>query len=291
MFWTKSGAQGTIMTFIIIGSIICLLVLSLVVWRLHDHIADRSETSRLRQLQPVDPTVFSFDMIAQLPEPARRFFAFAIAEGTPLQTVAEISMTGQFSLGDKDQPKYMTMQASQVLAVPNGFIWKMRARSGVLSLSGSDSQTWTRFWMAGLLPVAHAGGDVDHARSAFGRSVAEAVFWTPAAVLPSPNVVWSAVDQNTARVTVTQDGMSQSVDVTVASDGQPDQVVFQRWSNANPQKQFRLQPFGGYLSSFQDFHGYRLPTHIEAGNHFGTDAYFPFYRVDVTAVSFPRPDH
>jgi len=79
--------------------------------------------------------------------------------------------------------------------------------------------------------------------------------------------------------------------VTVAADGQPTKLVFQRWSNANPEQEYHLQPFGGYLSSFQDFQGYRLPNNVEAGNHFGTEAYFPFYRVNVTEISFPQEIH
>src|SRR6056297_3336784 len=38
---------------------------------------------------------------------------------------------------------------------------------------------------------------------------------------------------------------------------------------------------GGYLSAFRKFAGYRLPSHVEAGNHFGTDEYFPFFVADV----------
>ncbi|WP_222433792.1 DUF6544 family protein [Pistricoccus aurantiacus] len=74
----------------------------------------------------------------------------------------------------------------------------------------------------------------------------------------------------------------------VAPDGQPIQVRFERWSNANPEKVYRLQPFGGYLSAFQEFTGFRLPTHVEAGNGFGTDQYFPFFVVDVTDIDFPE---
>jgi len=160
------------------------------------------------------------------------------------------------------------------------------ARRGLLQLSGSDSERWTRFWLAGLLPIARLGGDPDHARSAFGRYVAEAVFWTPAALLPGPGVEWVQVDADCARDTVTRGELSQSVDVTVAADGQPTQVCFQRWSNANGDKQFRLQPFGGYLSRFQSFSGFMLPTHVEAGNNFATDDYFPFFIADLTAVDF-----
>lgn len=30
-----------------------------------------------------------------------------------------------------------------------------------------------------------------------------------------------------------------------------------------------------------------LPTRIEAGNFFGQEAYFPFFLIDVTGISFP----
>jgi hypothetical protein len=124
----------------------------------------------------------------------------------------------------------------------------------------------------GLIPVARIGGSRDHARSAFGRYVAEAVFWTPAALLPGQGVRWEAVDEDTARAIVTFDELSQSVDVTVGPDGRPTEVRFPRWTNANPEKEFRLQPFGDYPSAFREFGGFTLPTHVEAGNNFGTEA-------------------
>ena len=61
---------------------------------------------------------------------------------------------------------------------------------------------------------------------AFGRYGAEAVFWSPAALLPEPDVSWSEVSQRVARVTVKNGGVSQSVDLTVRDDGRPVQVLF-----------------------------------------------------------------
>lgn len=267
---------------LIVGCV--LVVVALSIWRLADHRADRAEMDRLLALQPDHPSKFTANMVANLPEPARRYFKFAIMEGTPLFTVAEIKMQGQFSLGSKDAPNYMDMKALQVLAAPTGFVWKMSGGSGLMRMSGSDSGHWTRFWLAGLAPVARFGSNSDHTRSAFGRYVAEAAFWTPAALLPGPNVVWEAVDDNTARFIMTYKGMAQSVDVTVDAEGRPIVVQFQRWSNANSEGVHRLQPFGGFLSDFQEVHGFRVPMHVEAGNDFGTDAYFPFFIADVSQV-------
>ncbi|QSP94688.1 hypothetical protein LPB19_16185 [Marinobacter salinisoli] len=264
--------------------------LSLCLWRRMDHRADHDVMHSLAVSQPDHPPVFSADMVADLPDPARRFFMYSIEPGTPLLSAARITMAGRFGMGDRENPDYLCFSATQVLAMPQGFVWKMHARRGLMGLSGSDSHRWTRFWLIGFVPVARLGGDSDHTLSAFGRYVAEAIFWTPAAVLPRPEIVWEAIDADSARVTVSHRGMSQSVDLTVGPDGQPLQVRFQRWSNANPEQKYQWQPFGGYLSEFRHFGGFRLPTHVEAGNQFATDRYFPFFVADVTSVEFLNGD-
>lgn len=266
-----------------------LVLVCLYLWRLSDHRADRVERERLLALQPTHPPLFERSFVRDLPEPARRYFEFTIQDGAPLYRVAEIWMKGQFGMGDQDAPNYMPMKAHQVLAAPEGFLWKMTGGSGLMRISGSDSASWTRFWLAGLVPVARAGGTPDHILSGFGRYVSEAVLWTPASVLPGPGVKWEAVDENTARVTMLHDGHRQAVDVTVDPEGRPTQVVLQRWSNANTKGEYQFQPFGGYLSAFQEFEGFRLPTRIQAGNFFGTDAFFPFFKADITKVQFAKP--
>lgn len=275
----------TVFLTLIVAGVVAVIAMS--IWRQADHRADTVEINRLLATQPSDPIRFTGDMIAGLPEPAHRYFTFAIMEGTPLLIVAEIDMQGQFSLGSKDAPNYMDMEASQVLAAPVGFVWKMSGRAGLMQISGSDSGYWTRFWIGGLVPVARFGGDLDHTRSAFGRYVAEAAFWTPAALLPGPGVTWEAVDENTARFTMIHKDIAQSVDLTVDEDGRPVVIQFQRWSNANSEGIYRLQPFGAFPSNFQEVQGFRVPMHVEAGNFFGADAYFPFFIVDVSEVRFP----
>ncbi|MBR9982909.1 MAG: hypothetical protein KFF50_17890 [Desulfatitalea sp.] len=263
-----------------------LALCALLALRLWDGRAERMEWSRLTALQALNPPAYDPSMVADLPEPARRFFNFAIAPGTPLLTVAEIDMGGQFSLGSRENPNYQRMDATQILAAPWGFVWKLRL-PGIVPVSGSDSGRWTRFRILGLLPVARMGGDADHARSAYGRYVAEALFWTPAALLPGPGIVWEAVDEHTARVTVSHMGFAQAVDLRVDGDGCPIAVHFMRWSDANPAKTHRLQPFGGQLSDFRDVQGFRLPFKVEAGNMFGTADHFVFFKAEVDSIRFP----
>jgi hypothetical protein len=147
--------------------------------------------------------------------------------------------------------------------------------------------SWTRFWLFGLIPIVRASG-YDHHRSAFGRVVAEGAFWAPASLLPGKFVCWEPIDASSARAVITAGKFEQAVDVTVDEAGAPKMVVIRRWSNANAEKVYREQPFGGYLADFREFRGYRLPTHVEGGNLIGTPDYFPFFEARVTAIRFPH---
>jgi hypothetical protein len=230
---------------------------------------------------------FSPSAIAALPEAAQRYFRYTIAPGTPLVSVVEIDMEGQLGLGTKDEPVYREMAAEQILVPPKGLVWKVRAGP----ISGSDVATpdtsWTRFWLLNLIPVVRVSDNPDHHRSAFGRVVAEGAFWVPSSLLPSDHVVWTAVDMTTARATVSYGKFSQSIDLTIEADGRPSRVIIQRWSNENPSRVFREQPFGGYLSDFREVKGYRLPMRVEGGNLIGTEDYFPFFKANVREIRFP----
>ena len=258
--------------------------------RLRDLAHDDEVWEALTATARPEPAVFDPAMVAGLPDPARRFFLFSIRPGTALRTVAEIEIGGSIGLGSKEEPGYQPMRARQILASPHGLVWRVEAGSGAMAMSGSDGafrdEAWTRFWLLKAVPIVRAGGDRDFARSAAGRVVSEALFWTPAAFLPGKGVRWQAVDADTARATVRTAVEEVSVDLTVAADGRPLSVSLQRWSNENPEKTWRYQPFGGTIEEVGEFHGYRVATRIDGGNHFGTDAYFPFYRAEVERITF-----
>jgi hypothetical protein len=97
-------------------------------------------------------------------------------------------------------------------------------------------------------------------------------------------VAWSAVDSDTARVTVAHRSLRQTLDIRVAATGQPMWVSMPRWSNANAEKTYPIQPFGGDLSDFRKVSGYRLAFHVDGGNFFGSADYFPFYKARVVDV-------
>ncbi|MDJ0919108.1 MAG: hypothetical protein QNJ05_15220 [Woeseiaceae bacterium] len=263
---------------------------ALSVWRYLDRQADTRAWDELAASIETEPGTYDPAMVAELPEPAQRYFNYMIEPGAPLHSVVEIEMTGQIGLGTKAAPNYREMSARQILAPPYGLVWQLEAGS----FSGSDSAlpgaSWTRFWLFDLLPVVRVSGH-DHRRSAFGRVVAEAAFWAPSSLLPGEFVRWEAIDSDSARAIVRFESFEQAVEITIDEFGAPTQVTIPRWSNANADEAYRLQPFGVELSEFRRFGGYRLPTRVVGGNHFGTPDYFPFFKARITEIRFPDAAH
>lgn len=225
-------------------------------------------------------------MIAGLPGPVQRYFAYCLSPGAPIHSAGVLKMQGRFRFNEKGA--WMPLGATQILKAPEGMVWAARIGEGLRRMQGSDgvlgSHSWTQFAWRNWIPLVHIHDTPDHYRSAVGRMLAEAVFWTPGALLTLLTPRWEVLDEQSIRATLLHEGVEVCVHITLGPEGEALSVCFERWSDANADKVYRLQPFGGTLSAYRNFDGTRIPTHVEAGNFFGTEQYFPFYRVEVQEV-------
>ncbi len=231
---------------------------------------------------------FDQSLITDLPEIAQRYFTHAIAAGTPLATTVEITMQGTFRLGSPGKVQDYAMQARQILSPPGDFVWIARMNRGVIRFSGSDGLSnghgWTRFWMFRALPLVQASGTEDIDRAAAARPALEAI-WAPASLLPANGATWLQTGPDTARITYAGTA-ANPIDMTLAPDGRVTQVVTERWSDVNPAKTFRLQPFGGTLTAEATFSGFTVPTAMLVGNNFGTTDFDGFFSATITSATY-----
>lgn len=262
-----------------------------IAWTL-SRVARQAANERFAALERTATVTTTFDqaLLRGMPEVARRYFTHAIAPGTPLRTVVRLGMEGTFLLGDKTKSQSYSMSATQVLAPPDRFVWIPTMKAGILEITGSDglvaNEAWTEFWLNGLIPVVSEKGYADLTRSALSRSAMEAV-WVPASLLPHNGAVWEQIGPDEARVTFPT-GV-EPVELLLDKDGSVRQVSTMRWSNANAERIFKLQPFGGTMEAEGTFDGYTVPVRMKVGNHFGTEDYLPFFQVDtVEAEYLPR---
>lgn len=273
-----------------LGSVAALAVLGAAARRFADERRASRVWSDLAALADPDPPRFDPRMVEPLPPPARRWFLRSLAPGTPLWRVAEIEMEGELGTGDRSEPRYRPMRGREILVPPHGFVWRPQVGSWPVRMSGSDGHAgdgaWVRFWLLGLLPILRAADTPDLVRSAAARGVAEAALWLPTALLPLRGVRWEPVDAHRTRAIVEHAGLRHEIDLDIADDGRLRSLQMMRWSNANPDGVFRLQPFGGTVIEHATVDGVTVAKRVEAGNFFGEEGYFPFFRVELARLRF-----
>jgi hypothetical protein len=110
--------------------------------------------------------------------------------------------------------------------------------------------------------------------------------WLPTTLLPENGVAWHQLGPNEARVTLGRFSPPLVLHLTLSESGAVREVVGLRWSDANPERRFKLQPFGGTMTAEASFQGLTIPTALSVGNHFGTGDYLPFFQARVTRARY-----
>ncbi|MCC5993477.1 MAG: hypothetical protein JJT99_13255 [Rhodobacteraceae bacterium] len=255
---------------------------------------DRAQAARvwaaLEAARETDPPRFDPAMVADLPEVAQRYFARAIEPGTPLHRVVRLQMEGSFIMNGSPLP----MTARQILAPPaQGFVWQAEVGSGLMRFAGSDgyhrvggrAESWTKFWLRGVIPLARIGGTDDHASAAATRVMLEAI-WAPASLLPQFGAQWVQTGPDSAEVRFADVPGIAPMQITLDAEGNPVEVWALRWTDANPERVHRLQPFGGRMLEMARHQGFLVPSRVELGNMWGTPDYAPFFLATITSAEF-----
>lgn len=218
--------------------------------------------------------VFSPDLVADLPEPARRYLCHAIAPGTPLAPAVRLYMAG--TLTPKPGGSPIALTADETLTPRRGFVWTAQARMFGLPVRVIDhyfeQDGGVQVNLLGLLPVPFPSNHEDVARSSRGRLIGEAV-WCPTALV-APDVLWEAVDADRARYSITIDGEAIGVTVRVAPNGALCEVALERWGNVGVPS-FQFLPYGFAVEEEGTFSGITIPTRLYGGWHHGTDQFDP----------------
>jgi len=157
-----------------------------------------------------------------LPDPVARYFAFALTPGQRIVRRARMEQQGELATRPGAWSRFTATQ--QVSVSPPRFVWDARIRLAPLLTahvrdSYVDGVGAMHGTLAGFIPLVDRHGTREMAVSSLQRCLAEAP-WIPTALLPSADLQWSAVDDGTARATLTHHGLSAWVDFHFGATGE-----------------------------------------------------------------------
>ncbi len=234
---------------------------------------------------------FTFASINHLPPPVRRYFQRAIPEGHPLVAHASFIQEGQFRMGEGEDT-WRPMHATQRFSVQEpGFVWDARIQAfPLVPVFVRDSYIKGEAGMAasmlGLYSVMNATAV---ARSEFrcASALPRRSHVVSHGLLPSAGVAWEAIDDRSARATLTDHGTSVSLEFHF-NDADDVERVFAPARLREVKGVYIPTPWAVTCRDHAVLNGLRVPTYCEVSWQLETGQ-FTYWKGRVTPPTSSAP--
>jgi hypothetical protein len=135
----------------------------------------------------------------------------------------------------------------------------------------------------GLIPVVNASHNPELAQGALQRYLSELV-WFPTTLLPGQGVTWSAIDDSRALATLSDSGMTVSLEFRFNDRGEVAEI-FTPGRYREVEGNYVLTPWGGRHWNYEERQGMLIPYEFAVVWHL-RDGDFDWLRARVTDISF-----
>ena len=231
--------------------------------------------------------VFSSEQLVGLPDPVQRYFRAVLRDGQPLARHARLAQRGSFLINPAANGWGPFTATQDVRVRPAAFVWDarislvpgiaVRVRDSFVDGTGSMHGA-----AMALFTVVRMENTPDMAAAALMRFLAEAC-WVPAALLPGAGVAWTAVDDSTARASLTADGASASVDFHFGADSLVWRITALRPRSVDGGTV--PTPWEGRWTEYGERNGVRIPVQGEVAWLLRGGPQ-PYWRGRITAIEY-----
>ena len=224
--------------------------------------------SLVRVSSPRGAAQVTLNELIGVPVPVARYFTRVLQQEQPIIKLARFSQTGTLRTDAKGD-RWLKFEASQIVApLAIGFLWDarvamapllhVRVRDALIAGQGSGQVS-----LLSAFTVAAAGGNLEMNSGALHRYLAEAV-WYPTALLPSAKLRWSAIDDNTALATLTDNGVTVSLEFRFNIAGEVAGIYTPaRWGTFDGG--YKQVPWEGHFRKYVNRGGIVVPSEGEVG--------------------------
>lgn len=210
---------------------------------------------------PGTATHFDPGQLDALPAPVARYFRTVLTPGQRMIQRALIRHDGNFARTRNQWKPFASRQLYST--APRAFVWDasirflplvpLRVRDSYMDGTGSMLGT-----IAGVVTVVNQQGTPGMGEASLLRYFAEAT-WFPTALLPSEGVQWTAVDDRTARATLTDGSHTVTMEVYFGSGGEIARVSALRGREVGGRTE--PTPWEGHFSdTLREVDGMRIPV-------------------------------
>lgn len=208
-------------------SIIVLLIIILGIGKINLSIQFSKEVKELFSLsKSISDNKFSYRQLAHLPEPAQRYFRYALKDGQSYISYARITHDGQFKTGLNKN--WISIKGEQYATTEKpGFIWKgttamFTARDMYIADKGR-----LVVLLFSLFKVADAKGE-EYNQGELLRWLGESILY-PTQLLPGKRLQWHPIDSQSARLTFDYNGLSLFFNISFNETGEIIQMETRRF--------------------------------------------------------------
>jgi hypothetical protein len=228
---------------------------------------------------------FDVRQLEGLPAPVVRYFTFALTPGQRAIRRAHFRFDGTFAAKPDAWAPFTADQ--HVSARPPGFVWDARiAMMPVVPVRVRDSYVGgegaMRAAVGSVVSMTDQHGTKEMAAASLQRFLAEAV-WLPTALLPRDGLVWSPIDDHTARLTLTDGATTVSVDAHFLPTGELDSISAMRYRDVNGTSV--LTEWVGHHTDYRRMEGMMIPTRGEVA-WVSPEGRVPYWRGRIVEAKF-----
>ncbi len=243
----------------------------------------------LQAAQPPEETgAITEEHLAGLPAPVQRYLRYAQVIGK--EPIRSVRLKQKGSFRTSADGKWLPLIAEQYFTVnPPAFLWYGAIQAfPLVTLTGRDvffeGRGSLKIKLLSLVTVAEESGP-ETDQGELIRYLSETM-WFPTAWL-SECLRWEAIDDTTARASLSHGGTSVSVDVHFDAEGQISHIAAQRYWEEDGN--YELKAWWGVGSNYEERNGFVIPTQAEAIWKL-PEGDFSYFRGEVTEIEYDVPE-
>jgi len=270
-----------------------IVILAILLWRGRSNWAQYISTQQKKVKANASDkiTYINLNEVNNLPEPVKKYFQLVLKDGAPIINHAFVSQAGGFR-ARPEMKEWSKMEAEQYFSSrPRAFVWNatISIEPG-LSISVCDSYIDGSGEMKGkimkLFTLIDAKNQNELNEGALQRYLAEAV-WFPTALLPSQGITWTRLDDHRAKATITDSGISTSLEFEFNQKGEIVSVYTpSRYKEISGK--YEATPWKGSYSKYINVNDYLIPQQGEVEWHL-KDQVYPYWKASLREIKY-SPD-